>query len=100
MSLLRTIARGLARCWPRAPGWEVLSGRGPEIVVGTDENALAGIGFTGPVTVIGSPASGSGFMLAIKGGTAPRRATIRPGLAFGEENGSRGRLSRVPGDPG
>jgi len=97
MSLMLTIARALARSWPQAPGWKMLSEREPEIVMGTDENALAGIGFTGPVTVIGWPASGSGFMLAIRAGTAPRRATIRPGLAFGEEDGTRGRLSRAPG---
>ena len=97
MSLMLTIAHALARSWPQAPGWKMLSEREPEIVIGTDENALVGIGFTGPVTVIGSPASSSGFMLAIRAGTAPRRATIRPGLAFGEENGTRGGLSRVPG---
>ncbi len=61
-----------------------------------DENALAGICFIGPVTVIGSPVSSSDFMLAIKAGTAPVRAAIRPGLVVGEEDGSRGRLSRVP----
>jgi hypothetical protein len=49
---------------------EILSEREPEIVIGTDENAFVGFCFTGPVTVIGSPVSSSGFRVAIKGGTA------------------------------
>jgi len=40
---------GLARFWMQAPGWEVLSGRENEIVIGTDENAPAGMCFM-PVT--------------------------------------------------
>jgi len=40
---------GLARSWAQAPGWKVLSGRESEIVIGTDENAPAGMCFM-PVT--------------------------------------------------
>ena len=40
---------GLARFWAQAPGWKVLSGREDEIVIGTDENAPAGMCFM-PVT--------------------------------------------------
>ena len=40
---------GLARFWTQAPGWKVLSGREREIVIGTDENAPAGMCFM-PVT--------------------------------------------------
>jgi len=40
---------GLARFWTKALGWKVLSEREAEIVIGTDENALAGICFM-PVT--------------------------------------------------
>jgi len=40
MSLMLTIAHALARSWPQAPGWKMLSEREPEIVTGTDENAL------------------------------------------------------------
>ena len=45
---------GLARFWTQAPGWKVLSERENEIVIGTDENAPAGMCFmpvTGPKTV-------------------------------------------------
>jgi catechol-2,3-dioxygenase len=34
---------GLARFWAQAPGWQVLSGRENEIVIGTGENAPAGL---------------------------------------------------------
>jgi hypothetical protein len=47
--LVLTIARGLARSWPQPPGWKMLCEREREIVIGTDENALVGICFTGPV---------------------------------------------------
>ncbi len=40
---------GLARFWTEALGWRVLSERDGEIVIGTDENAPAGICFM-PVT--------------------------------------------------
>ena len=40
---------GLARFWTQALGWKVLSGREDEIVIGTDENAPAGMCFM-PVT--------------------------------------------------
>src|ERR1700690_2218544 len=40
---------GLARFWAQALGWKVLSERENEIVIGTDENAPAGICFM-PVT--------------------------------------------------
>ena len=40
---------GLARFWTQAPGWKVLSGRENEIVIGTGENAPAGMCFM-PVT--------------------------------------------------
>jgi predicted enzyme related to lactoylglutathione lyase len=40
---------GLARFWTQALGWKVLSEREREIVIGTDENAPAGICFM-PVT--------------------------------------------------
>ena len=40
---------GLARFWTEALGWRVLSERDREIVIGTDENAPAGICFM-PVT--------------------------------------------------
>jgi catechol 2,3-dioxygenase-like lactoylglutathione lyase family enzyme len=40
---------GLARFWTQALGWKVLSGRENEIVIGTDENAPAGMCFM-PVT--------------------------------------------------
>jgi len=53
--------------------------------------------FTGPVTVIGSPVCGSGFMLAIQAGTAPATARSDPVLASRRENGSRGRLSGAAG---
>ena len=36
---------GLARFWTQALGWRVLSERDQEIVIGTDENAPAGICF-------------------------------------------------------
>jgi predicted enzyme related to lactoylglutathione lyase len=36
---------GLARFWSQALGWKVLSEREAEIVIGTDENAPAGICF-------------------------------------------------------
>jgi hypothetical protein len=39
----------LARFWTQAPGWKVLSGREDEIVIGTGENAPAGMCFM-PVT--------------------------------------------------
>jgi hypothetical protein len=45
---------GLARVWTQALGWEVLSERENEIVIGTDENAPVGMCFmpvTGPRTV-------------------------------------------------
>ena len=45
---------GLARIWTQAPGWKILSERENEIVIGTDQNAPAGICFmpvTGPKTV-------------------------------------------------
>ena len=45
---------GLARFWTQALGWKVLSERANEIVIGTDENAPAGMCFmpvTGPKTV-------------------------------------------------
>ena len=45
---------GLARFWTQALGWEVLSVRENEIVIGTDENAPVGMCFmpvTGPRTV-------------------------------------------------
>ena len=35
----------LARFWTRALGWEILSERPNEIVIGTDENAMVGICF-------------------------------------------------------
>jgi Glyoxalase-like domain len=44
---------GLARFWTQALGWKVLSERENEIVIGTDENAPAGMCFmpvTGPKT--------------------------------------------------
>ena len=40
---------GLARILDQAPGWEVLAGRDREIVIGTKENAAAGLCFL-PVT--------------------------------------------------
>ena len=40
---------GLARFWTPAPGWEVLSERENEIVIGTEQNAPAGMCFM-PVT--------------------------------------------------
>ena len=40
---------GLARFWTQALGWKVLSEREREIVIGTDENAPAGMCFM-PVT--------------------------------------------------
>ena len=40
---------GLARFWTQALGWKVLSGRENEIVIGTDQNAPAGMCFM-PVT--------------------------------------------------
>ena len=40
---------GLARFWTQALGWKVLSGRANEIVIGTGQNALAGMCFM-PVT--------------------------------------------------
>ena len=40
---------GLARFWTQALGWKVLSERANEIVIGTDENAPAGMCFM-PVT--------------------------------------------------
>jgi predicted enzyme related to lactoylglutathione lyase len=40
---------GLARFWTQALGWEVLSAREREIVIGPDENASVGICFM-PVT--------------------------------------------------
>jgi len=40
---------GLARFWTQAPGWKILSGRENEMVIGTGENAPAGICFM-PVT--------------------------------------------------
>jgi hypothetical protein len=40
---------GLARFWTQTLGWKVLSERGNEIVIGTDENAPAGMCFM-PVT--------------------------------------------------
>jgi catechol-2,3-dioxygenase len=40
---------GLARFWTQALGWQVLSEREHEIVIGTDENALLGMCFM-PVT--------------------------------------------------
>jgi hypothetical protein len=45
---------GLARLWTQAPGWKVLSERENEIVIGTGENAPAGMCFmpiTDPKTV-------------------------------------------------
>ena len=45
---------GLARFWTQALGWKVLSERENEIVIGTDENAPAGMCFmavTDPTTV-------------------------------------------------
>jgi hypothetical protein len=50
LSLVLTIAQGLTRSWPQAPGWKMLSEREREMVIGTDENALVGICFIGPVT--------------------------------------------------
>jgi hypothetical protein len=38
-----------ARFWTQAPGWKVLSGRENEIVIGTGQNAAAGVCFM-PVT--------------------------------------------------
>jgi hypothetical protein len=40
---------GLPRFWTQAPGWKVPSGRENEIVIGTGENAPAGLCFM-PVT--------------------------------------------------
>ena len=40
---------GLARFWTQALGWKVLSERANEIVIGTDQNAPAGMRFM-PVT--------------------------------------------------
>jgi hypothetical protein len=40
---------GLARFWTQAPGWKVLSERENEIVIGTGQNAAAGVCFM-PVT--------------------------------------------------
>jgi hypothetical protein len=34
---------GVARFWTQAPGWQVLSGRENEIVIGTGQNAPAGL---------------------------------------------------------
>jgi catechol-2,3-dioxygenase len=45
---------GLARYWTQAPGWQVLSERENEIVIGTGQNAPAGMCFmpvTEPTTV-------------------------------------------------
>lgn len=73
LSLVLTIAQG----WlgpGRSRSAEMLSEREREMVTGTDENALVGICFIGPVTVFGSPVCGSGFMLAIEAGTAPATA--------------------------
>jgi catechol-2,3-dioxygenase len=36
---------GVARFWTQAPGWQVLSGRENEIVIGTGQNAPAGLCF-------------------------------------------------------
>ena len=44
-SLTPTICPRLARFWTQALGWEVLSERDREIVIGTDENAPVGICF-------------------------------------------------------
>ena len=68
------------------------------MVGGTEGNTLADTCFTRPVTVIGSPVCGSGFMLAIEAATAPATARDQnPVLASRRENGSRGWLSRAPG---
>ena len=45
---------GLARFWTQALGWKLLSERGNEIVIGTDENAPAGMCFM-PVTDLWVP---------------------------------------------
>jgi hypothetical protein len=65
-TLARRVRSGLA--------WKMLSERGRMMVGGTEGNTLAGTCFTRPVTVIGSPVCGSGFMLAIEAGTAPATA--------------------------
>jgi hypothetical protein len=54
--------------------WKMLCERGRMMAGGTEGNTLAGMCFTGPVTMIGSPVCGSGFMLAIQAGTAPATA--------------------------
>jgi hypothetical protein len=54
--------------------WRMLSERGRMMVGGTEGNTPAGMCFTGPVTVTGSPVCGSGFLLAIEAGTAPATA--------------------------
>jgi hypothetical protein len=48
-SLTLTICPAWPGFWARAPGWKVLSGRESEIVIGTGENAPAGVCFM-PVT--------------------------------------------------
>ena len=70
----------------------MLSERGRMMVGGTEGNTLADMCFTGPVTVIGSPVCGSGFMLAVEAGTAPATARdqIRSWLRGGKMEAAAG----------
>jgi hypothetical protein len=52
----------------------MLSERGSTMAGGTEGNTPAGMCFTGPVTVIGSPVCGRGFMFAVEAGMAPATA--------------------------
>ena len=78
----------------------MLCERGRMMVGGTEGNTLADMYFTAPVTVIGSPVCGSGFMLAIEAGTAPATARDQnPVLGFGGKmEAAAGRAGRL-GDP-
>ena len=52
----------------------MLPERGRTMAGGTEGNTPAGMCFTGPVTVTGSPACGSGFLRAVEAGMAPAAA--------------------------
>jgi hypothetical protein len=85
---------GLARFWTQAPGWKVLSERENEIVIGTDENAPAGMCFmpvTDPKTVKNR------VHLDLTSSAADRDQEIDRLLALGRAGSTSGRPALNPG---
>jgi hypothetical protein len=85
---------GLARFWTQAPGGQVLSGRENEIVIGTGQNAPAGMCFmpvTDPTTVKNR------VHLDLTSSAADRDQEIDRLLALGHAGPASGRPALNPG---